>query len=205
MLLKIMREIRDMGFRGPVGFHHLSEPFEDSRIIQLADRASNWGMWPYAHTNGDRLRRDPGLCQEAVRAFRRITVGIYDVVDAEGIAEQKAWWLDRLQGTQVAFSCAAHVFPRALNDYDKRMFREKVVTRGACRRPGLRLIINYTGNMGLCCEDMHEEFGLGNAFESHVESLWRSPRHQHVIDDLAAGNREPYALCSRCVLPAQKV
>jgi len=33
-----------------------------------------------------------------------------------------------------------------------------------CRRPLIRMMIRYDGEMMNCCEDIHAQFGLGNVY-----------------------------------------
>ena len=204
--IKILNDLKDMGFTGPVGFHHMSEPFLDSRVFDFAKLANELGMQPYAHTNGDVLKAKPELVASVRLHFHKIVVELYDCSTPTEFDEEEAYWTDTLKGVQVAFSRVDHVYPRTLTPYDDRMFREKQEYKtGICRRPTLRLIIHYTGNMALCCEDLPETFSLGNAFTTPVSELWGSPRHRSVIADLDRGDRTAYDLCSRCALPPQKV
>ena len=57
------------------------------------------------------------------------------------------------------------------------------------------MIIQYDGNVALCCENTHGAFNLGNVYQSSLEELWFSEHHVQVIEDLIAGRREKYHLC----------
>jgi radical SAM protein with 4Fe4S-binding SPASM domain len=199
---RIMREAAALGFRGKIAFHHMSEPFLDPRLIVMAREAKRLGLRPYEHTNGDVLRRDDELCRVAVEVFDYIVVGLYDYrTDSERDAEM-AFWRDRLRGGDVRFSLGERVFPRNLTPMDARMFREKQrFPGGVCRRPLERLIVHYDGNVALCCEDMKDDFDLGNAFQSSVEELWYSEKHVGIIRDLEQGRREQFKLCAGCPIP----
>jgi radical SAM protein with 4Fe4S-binding SPASM domain len=200
--LRIMREAAALGFAGKIAFHHMSEPFLDPRIIEMAWEARRLGLRPYEHTNGDVLRKDDELCQAAIGVFDYIVVGLYDYEsDAERDAEM-AFWRDRLKGGDVRFSLGERVFPRNLTPMDARMFREKKsFPSGVCRMPLERLIVHYDGNVALCCEDMKDDFDLGNAFQSPVEELWYSERHVGIIRDLEQGRRERFKVCAGCPIP----
>lgn len=200
--VRIMREAAALGFRGKIAFHHMSEPFLDPRIIDMAREARRFGFRPYEHTNGDLLRKDDALCREAVDVFEYIVVGLYDYKTESERDAEIAFWRDRLKGTDVRFSLGERVFPRNLTPMDGRMFREKEpFPGGVCRRPLERLIVHYDGNVALCCEDMKDDFELGNAFDDSVEELWYSERHVNIIRDLENGRREKYKLCAGCPIP----
>jgi radical SAM protein with 4Fe4S-binding SPASM domain len=199
---RIMREAAALGFQGKIAFHHMSEPFLDPRIIEMAQEARRLGLHPYEHTNGDVLRQNDALCRAAVDAFDYIVVGLYDYKTESERDAEMAFWRDRLKGTDVRFSLGEQVFPRSLTPMDARMFREKQpFPGGVCRRPLDRLLVHYDGNIALCCEDMKDDFDLGNAFESSVEDLWYSERHASIIRDLEHGRRELYKLCAGCPIP----
>ena len=201
-VLRIMDEAAGMGFRGAVGFHQWNEPFMDPRLIELAWEARKRGLAPYVHTNGDLLRKNHPLCRQAAEVFGEVTVGLYDATSALSRATEKTFWRQRLRGTKVRFSLMKNVFPRAIAPYDERMCRkQRAYPSSPCHEPELRLVIHYNGNMSLCCEDLWEEFGLGNAFETSVHDLWHSEAHTRILQDLRAGRRANYRLCSRCPHP----
>ena len=201
--LRILDEAAALSFKGQVAFHHMSEPFLDPRIIEMAWKARELGMIPYEHTNGDVLRHNDELCRAAVKVFDHIVVGIYDVQSAEELENEKKFWRERLSGTRVGFSVVqGHIHPRTYIPGDSRMIIKKhTYPRGVCNRPLIRLIVHYDGNVALCCEDMTDNFGLGNAFEQSIADIWYSEKHMKIIQDLQKGRRGDYGFCSICSLP----
>lgn len=200
--LKIMDQARDMGFRGLVSFHHLSESFLDRRIIDMAREARRRGMKPYEHTNGDVLRHNDALAREAAQVFEYLVVGLYDYKDRGELLRERKFWRERLQGTRVSFSEHEDVYPRSFISFDSRMTRQKTCyPHKVCRRPLIRLMVHYDGEVALCCEDMLAQFGLGNAFRTPLKDIWYSPKHIEIINHLKHGLRNRYPLCSRCPLP----
>jgi radical SAM protein with 4Fe4S-binding SPASM domain len=200
--LRIMDEAAALGFRGHVAFHHMSEPFLDPRIIDMAAHARKLGLRPYEHTNGDVLRRDETLCRAAAETFEYIKVGLYDHQNVSERDAQIEFWKQRLHGTDVRFSVVDTVFPRNLTPLSDRMIRAKQTFQGGiCNRPLMRMLVHYDGNVALCCEDMKDDFGLGNAFRSSVLELWYSQRHQQIVRHLQRGRRDLYPLCKGCPIP----
>jgi radical SAM protein with 4Fe4S-binding SPASM domain len=201
--LRIMDEAVALGFKGRVAFHHMSEPFLDNRIIDMAHEARKRGLRPYEHTNGDVLRNNKALCREAAKVFEYIKVGLYDYKNETELNEEKSFWREALKGTDVRFSPGAMVFPRRMTPEDERMFRAKHnYPEAPCVRPLLRMIIHYDGNVGLCCEDMTDAFDLGNAFGQPIGDICYSEKHVAIIKDLQQGRREKYEACKNCPLPA---
>ncbi|MBS1774023.1 MAG: SPASM domain-containing protein [Bacteroidetes bacterium] len=201
-VLRIMDEAVAMGFKGRVAFHHMSEPFLDNRIIDMAHEARRRGLRPYEHTNGDVLRNNKELCKEAARVFEYIKVGLYDYKNEDELNDEIAFWQDALQGTEVHFSLGGVVFPRTSTPEDERMFRAKhSYENAACIRPLFRMIIHYDGNVALCCEDMTDMFDLGNAFHQPIQDIWYSEKHIGIVKDLQLGLRERYEACKNCPMP----
>jgi radical SAM protein with 4Fe4S-binding SPASM domain len=207
-VLALLDQARELGFRGPVGFHHYSEPLLDERVVGFADAASERGMQPYLHTNGDALRHDDRLCAEVGRAFHRIVVGLYDHRNDAEREEAERSWRARLPGIGLEFSAigvegslggrSAGV-PKALVPTDRRFATPDVTFAGGpCSRPLLRLIIRYDGKMCQCCEDAGAAFDLGNVHRASLAELWFSERHTALIEALLSGERDRFALCAQC-------
>ncbi len=200
--LAIMDQLVALGYRGWIAFHHLSEPFLDPRILDMARAARQRGLRPYEHTNGDVLRRRPDLCEQAVKVFDYVCVGLYDYTTPAELEAEKVFWRARLPGIPVLFSEVGAVYPRSFVNFDRRMVRsQQTYPCGACSRPLERLIVHYDGGVGLCCEDMHAEFGLGDAFTQPIRDIWFSEHHVALVNALTAGQRRPFRLCRACPLP----
>jgi len=209
-ILDLLDQARSLGFRGRVGFHHYSEPLLDTRNPMLAKEASERGMEPYLHTNGDVLRQDNALCNEVRQVYALIVVGLYDYETTEELEETKRYWRDRLVGANLAFSPigpsgvrSGHSIgiPKALVPTDARMaLPDLTYPNGPCHRPLIRMIIQHNGELANCCEDTYGAFKLGNVYQDSLEELWFSGRHVQVVDALIAGRRERYELCRNCPL-----
>src|ERR1700761_2235703 len=91
-VLSLMQQAWDMGYRGRMNFHHLSEPYVDKRLHFFAREARKIGSGCLIHTNGDVLRQSEKLAREAVELWDDITIGLYDYpTEAERIAEEVFW------------------------------------------------------------------------------------------------------------------
>lgn len=202
-VVNILNQVAALGFKGPIAFHHMSEPFLDPRLIDFARQARQLGMMPYEHTNGDALKGNDALCRAAAEVFDYIVVGLYDDLSTAELLQEKVYWRQRLKGTKVEFSVIeGHIHPRTFVPYDSRMIiAKRSYPKGVCERPLLRMIIHYDGNVALCCEDMIDSFSLGNVFEQPVEEIWYSAKLLKIVQDLQNGKRSAYPLCAKCPLP----
>jgi len=210
-ILGLLDEAHAMGFRGLVGFHHYSEPLLDPRNPQLARAAKQRGFHPYLHTNGDMLRRNDKLCEAVQELYAFVVVGLYDYRNNEELEAEREFWRRRLPSAQLEFSPiglsdgrTTHSIgvPRARVPSDSRMRLPDLTFQNApCHRPLIRMLIQYDGEVCLCCEDTSGAFGLGNVNEQSLADVWFSERHLGIMQDLVAGQRDKYALCRNCPMP----
>ncbi|HEX7025494.1 MAG TPA: radical SAM/SPASM domain-containing protein [Gemmatimonadales bacterium] len=207
-ILGLLDEARELGFTGMVGFHHYSEPLLDPRNTDLAREAIRRGMTPYLHTNGDVLRRSDALCDAVREVYALIVVGLYDYRTDEELRAEQAFWRARLEGANLEFSpiglsdgrtTESLGVPRALVPPDRRMTLPDMTFENApCHRPLIRMLVQYDGEVCLCCEDTAAAFELGNVFRQPLGEIWYSDRHVAIVEDLVAGRRGRYALCRSC-------
>ena len=201
-VLALIDELEALQFKGYITFHHLSEAFLDSRLIDMAKEAKRRGMRPYVHTNGDVLRDDDELCRQTASVFDYVVVGLYDYTsESEKRAEQEAW-RRRLEGTRVLFSLVEDAYVRTFSADNSQM---KVLNRqtyptAICTEPQKYLFIHYNGDVCCCCEDMYGDLLRFNIFESSIEEIWYSERHGRLIQHLLAGERDRFDLCSKCTM-----
>jgi hypothetical protein len=181
----------------------------DPRIVTVGRLARDLGMIPYEHSNGDVLRKNPRLLDEALEVFERIVIGLYDHETAEEREVEKQFWVTRM-GPKVEFSSVDHVYPRShytdrnLAGFEARRGRRprvKTHPDAHCHAPVAKCIVHYTGRLALCCEDMTESFDFGSAFDRTLRDLWYSPGHIEVVKHLRTGPRSRYPLCARCPIP----
>ena len=198
----LFNELGSMGFRGYITFHHLSEAFLDKRLIRIARDARRRGMKPYVHTNGDILRNNEALCREAADVFEYIVVGLYDYESEQEKQREKEFWKERLKGTEVMFSLAENIYVRTHSPRNSQM--TAIVRRthpyAVCAQPQQYLLIHYNGDTACCCEDMYGDLLKMNIFETSIRDVWYSERHARVINALQVGNREQFALCTKCTM-----
>ena len=210
-VLSLMDEAVALGFQGPVGFHHYSEPLLDDRHLTFAREARARGLQPDLHTNGDVLLDDAPLCDEVTQAFDAVVVGLYDYRTDDELAEAQRFWSRRLAGTHLSFSPigpqgtrSGHSVgaPRATVPTNPRTsIPDLTYPNAPCHRPLLRMIIQYDGEMCQCCDDTMGAFGLGSVYEHSLEALWYSDRHVSTVAALVDGQRADYGLCRVCPMP----
>lgn len=209
-ILDLLDQAKAMGYQGPVGFHHYSEPLLDPRNLLLAKEARMRGMKPYLHTNGDLLKYDAALRKKVTGLYGYIVIGLYDYETDSELEEMKLFWQALFVDVNLMFSPiglsgagSAHSIgiPKALVPTDSRMaIPDFTYSNAPCHRPLIRMIIQHDGEIANCCEDTYGAFNLGNVNQISMEELWSSQHHIQVINDLTRGRREQYPLCQICPL-----
>ncbi len=204
-VIDIFNQLEKLGFKGRITFHHLSEAFLDKRLIKFAKEARKRGMVPYINTNGDILKKNKTLRKQAVKYFDSILIGLYDYKTTRERDKEIKFWRKELKGAKVGFSCIEKRFPRhgitKLLLYPKK--KMEAISKKVCGEPIKRLIIHYDGNVAFCCEDMKNEFNLGNISNKSIKDIWFSKKHMKMVKDLQKkGGKKLYPLCSNCPMDA---
>lgn len=207
-VMDIFNQLEEMGFKGRITFHHLSEAFLDKRLIKFAKEARKRGMIPYINTNGDVLRNNKTLRKQAIKYFDSFLIGLYDYKTAKERDEQIKYWRNALKGVSVGFSCIERRRPRhGITKFLSYSKKEMVsISNKKCEEPIKRLIIHYDGNVAFCCEDMKNEFNLGNVHDKSIKDIWFSKKHIKMVKDLQKKDgRKLYPLCKNCPIDYSKI
>jgi len=201
---KIIDDAVNMGFSGSVNMQHFNEPFQDPRIAKLAAYAKDKGVFSsvYMHSNGDLITKRKAASVDGI--LDKITIALYDETGGQPMDPVKAanrrfelesWFSQtRLQWT-TAIHLVTHFSPYANLKEGIAENRGKPCTREV----QLRMILDWRGEMLLCCEDIAGVWNLGNVADHTVAELWNSDKHQTILETLSeAGGREAYSFCRSC-------
>ena len=204
---KVIDDAVALGFTGWVNLQHFNEPLQDPRIARLAAYAKDRGVFSVVmmHSNGDLMTERKA--RELDGVLDRIRIALYDEVGGRPMPEEQAAarraqlssWFTR---TELQWTGGVHV----ITHFSPRANLEVAVAEcrpQPCRREvGMRMIVDYRGEMLLCCEDIVGLWRLGNVAESTIAELWDSPRHREIMATLAIpGGREAYGFCRSCPRP----
>jgi MoaA/NifB/PqqE/SkfB family radical SAM enzyme len=88
----ILDQVYDLGFRGPVHFHSLSEPLLDNRYLEIVTRAHKQGFIIEENTNGDVLVKNPILRQNLDGIVDVFNIGLYDCKSDVEESELMMFW-----------------------------------------------------------------------------------------------------------------
>jgi radical SAM protein with 4Fe4S-binding SPASM domain len=204
MFRKIIDDAVDMGFVGSVNLQHFNEPFQDPRIADFAAYAKGKNQFSsvYMHSNGDLITRRKAASVDGI--LDKITIALYDEAGGQPMDPIKAanrrhelqsWFTKTQLVWTPAIHLVTHFSPYANLQAAIVENREKPCTREV----QLRMILDWRGEMLLCCEDIAGIWKLGNVADQSVSDLWNSEKHQSILATLSEpGGRNAYPFCRSC-------
>ena len=198
-IFSILDQAHDLGFRGDVGLHRLSEATLDSRFIEIYQYIRKQGMFYRDATNGDVLKRRPDLCAALDETGTELTIGLYDSTTEAEREVEKTYWRAKFKHAAVKFSEPDKQLTVRKNSqvYDLAEKDPSILDMPCYATDDL--LIRYDGNVNFCCQDDQCEFNLGNAFERPLEEIWWSEKRVTIAKTLRQpGGRHHFGPCSTC-------
>jgi hypothetical protein len=198
LVMRLIDDAAQVGFRGRVCLQHFNEPLQDDRFPALARYAKNKGCFKevYANTNADLLTLQ--LAEQLDGAVDRLHIALYGPRKLQRSIEYRSWFkktaLTWTGGEHIIthFSPFSNTNKAIIECYDQPCERE-------CQ---MRMIIAYTGEMLMCCDDIAGSFSLGNVNELSLEQLWFGNLHTTLVQRLSCKDgRHDFPLCRICPRP----
>lgn len=201
LIFDILEQARRIGFNKDICLQFLNEPLIDNRLPEIARYAKKMGFsCVYVNTNADCI--DPHLAKELDGNFDFLGISLYDFSrETREYLHRKEYLLGLFKKTKLHFYEDKHLTTHySPNENLKTLIKKRADT--SCNNwCGNRMIIGYTGEMLLCCEDIAGYWNLGNIENTLLEKLWFSDKHQQIIQTLRQpGGRSKYSYCSQCPL-----
>jgi len=190
---KIIDELASINYAGRISPHFYGEPLLDKRLTKFVAYARK--TCPYAHirfgTNGDFLTRD--LLVELVDSgLSRVVITNYDDVRKENLIklsqEFSQYVVLRSYKDIRLVNRAGVIFDKESQNIDK-----------PCLRPCSQLVINWKGNVLLCCNDYYERYVFGNVNDKSIFEIWTSCELKKYRELLQKqGGRRQVDICRNC-------
>ncbi|MBA7593124.1 hypothetical protein ES703_00041 [subsurface metagenome] len=186
-----------LGYRGTIQFQYYSEPTCDPRLVSFVKYAKGKGMRTEIATNGTLLTGE--LCRQLDGVLDKIVIGIAN-------RKPRGYWLAKFRRTRQVLVFLNRPVAWAVTHFSPQKGRLQAMVKknvnAPCHIPCKYLIIQYDGEMSLCCDDLSHAWNLGNAFEKSLEELWWSEKHVEILKILSvAGGRLKYPYCRICPTP----
>ena len=182
----------NIGFRGDVCLWYFNEPLIDHRIPEFAKYAKNMGFKVQVTTNGDYLTRE--LAEKLDGVLDQLFVSVYNRKTLESKRAQYQRLFRKTKVTCAGLHVITHFSPHTglANLIEAHKNRP-------CPSALRHFIIDYKGEMMMCCEDLSGNFKLGNVHDTPLEELWFGQKHSKIVSDLQKPNgRLAYPYCATC-------
>ncbi len=196
---KMIDELGSINYAGRISPYFYGEPLLDKRLMKLVAYARR--KCPLAtirvNTNGDYL--DEAMVRKAIVAgVDKFVVTNYDDTDKpvlEQIAKKYRPWIKYRQSTNF------RIQNRGGDLFDKsgdQIFEP-------CYRPSSQLVVNWQGEVALCCNDFYAEHSIGNVKDSNVLDIWRNEAFTAFRETLEKkGGRQQIEFCKGCDMDGAK-
>ena len=200
-IYKTLNELSEVNFKGLISFHFYNEVFTDKRIFNLFEHCKNLGLNNYLVTNGDFLtfEKVEKLSQYNIKEF---TLSLYDSKNKEDFEKRakehiEKYRLDQYDWELIILNGGEDFTNRA--GYVKHTEEKYVLpVKAACSKIIKKIDVRYDGEVVMCCVDYYGLHPIGNINNENIIDIWYSDKKREQLNDLSAGNREKYKLCSGC-------
>ncbi len=189
----IIEELSSMNFAGRISPHFYGEPLLDKRLPEFISFARE--KCPSAEilfaSNGDLLTEEI-LCELVKMGLDSVLVTNYDDFEKPNLVE-----LSRKYPAHVRYrnSKDMWIFNRAGAQMVERSGNFRAVP---CLRPSRQLVINWKGNIVLCCNDYYEKHVFGNVKDDSIQEVWYNDKFSEFRKILRQGDRAKIDICENC-------
>lgn len=188
---RIIDELADLNYCGRLSFDGNAEPLLDERLPVIIRHARN--KCPYSmitiFTNGDFL--DEALL------VRLIMQGLDKVVITDYDHKKESFFklLEKKYPLHVRYkdSLKKRKYNRPIRKLETNCFIDR-----ACLQPSTKIVINWKGQVVLCCQDFYAQYCFGQIGSSSILDIWNSKDFVKYRNKLADGQRWTVELCKNC-------
>lgn len=210
MYRSIIDQLADINYCGKISTYFYGEPLCDKRLPEFIAYARRKCPCSYIqiNSNGDYLTEPlllelikAGLDKALVTDYEN--VGLRKDVPDEKITEQTERLLN-----------LAELYPQFVNlrswheiSLENRagMVLSRVTERvkEPCMRPSYMLVIDWKGDVLLCCVDYYAQHVFGNVADRSLMDIWKDAKYQEMQRILQRpGGRQEIPICEKCDAPA---
>lgn len=191
MFRRIVAELAALQFDGRLSLYFYGEPLLDRRLPEWVRHLRQQLPRAYLHlaTNGDLLTEELflTLVDAGVEMFY---ITNYDDEDKPHLTRLRHKYPFHVELRQMAEA--------RLTDRAGMIFRHGRELERPCLRPASQLVINWRGEVLLCCHDFYGRFKMGQVGEQSLKEIWQSPEFRRCRELLARGQRSALSLCRHC-------
>lgn len=194
---KIIDQLAEIRFSGNIHPHFYGEPLLDDRLFKLLKYSKD--KLNYAliliFTNGELLSF------ELYEKFSNLNVGFVisthspDIKDKIKIIQNKFKEKYGYNKKNILWNKIND--KTKLNNRSNEIQLKNIKYRRKCNWPSFFCIINYKGEVILCCNDYHSRVVLGSLKKENLLAIWNKEEFKQLRKDIKKGNFK-YDLCIKC-------
>jgi len=204
IVYKIIDELKKMKHFVPICFNFFNEPLADKRTPEFVNYANKAGFQTHMNSNADYLNDE--IAKQLDGKLNYMNIALYDLRNKDGKERELMVRTEQIskmfKKTKLNFlndqeHIITHFEPHKKKELNRLI--EKYKNAPCTYECQWRLLVTYTGEMVLCCEDIQGNWDLGNIRHKTINELWFSDKHQEIVKTLSRkGGRGSYEYCQSC-------
>lgn len=203
----LVDQIEECDWHGNLHLSGFGEPHSHPELLEVIKRLSKTKKFIIEMTtNGDRLvDKDIG---ELVECFNNgLDIVNVDCYDDEEQYNKRKQVLDKIGARYNLRKYFDTGFDNAVKNYgftNRGGTLSIVESSGPCYLPFYKTMIDWDGNVILCCSDWYREAGkFGNILNESLTTIWKDSKLNDIRNNLSKGIRS--SVCSKCSMNGTKV
>jgi len=190
LYIKIIHNLKEIGFEGRLSPHFYNEPFLDNKLLKLIYYAKNNipNLIIDVFTNGDFLTVHTYYKMKHA-GVDKFTVTAHDALTYRQISNL----LVKLNVRDISLRKSYNLYKMnrgGLLDID-------TIKVDYCNYPSNYLIVNYKGEVVLCCNDFFCHHVFGDLKKENIIDVWNSTKFCTIRNELRSGIFK-YDICKLC-------
>jgi len=195
LFMKIIRELKDLRYSGHIYPHFYGEPLLDRRLPELIKytRSNLKNCWIRIYTNGDFLTKS---------LFEKLVANGVNEFYVTGHGGFRPKNIKKLQQTDLG-SKIIHF--QKVNSVTNPLFNrgglvrvKKPIVMDKCLLSANNLVIDFKGNVILCCNDYFSKYKFGNVKKEKIVNIWRKNKYKRIRNDIKKGKFN-LKICQKCI------
>lgn len=179
---KIIDELSNIKYSGTIAFHLYNEPFLDKMLFERLRyaRENCKNAFLLLDTNGTLLTEEK--LKTALRYLDRIIINDYYGMLSKKISK---WNLQNTEMSKILLVPYKKFYPHKINSRlgDVEIppeARRSLPLKQFCESPFVRMVVNYKGEVLLCCEDFRGRAVIGDVRTQNLMDIWRSKKLNNI-------------------------
>lgn len=195
VLLRVLRQLKEYGYKGDIHPYLNGEPFADKRILRICDLIKEYLPNNYLRvvTNGDYIKTTGDLDYIFAHGVDSLHINHYDG-PFKDIRKARDKDYEKISHFGMAYLQPSFYNRAGQVEYEPTNDRAK----GSCDWFLHKLFFNYKGDLVLCCSDFKYEVVFGNIMKQPLAAILNGDLYRKYYYAHKEGRGKEMPLCERC-------